>query len=75
MASPIDVPRDAAGVRAVNEAGRYAGLFHRLLERNVAFAPGAYEVLFCSLAHDDADIDRTVEAAHDAASALVAGGG
>ena len=68
-------PRDASGVRAINAAGRYAGLFHELLDRGVALAPGAYEVLFCSMAHDDAAIARTAELAHDAASALVARGG
>jgi glutamate-1-semialdehyde 2,1-aminomutase len=68
-------PRDAAGARAINAAGRYAGLFHELLDRFVALAPGAYEVLFCSMAHDDEAIARTVELAHEAASALVARGG
>jgi glutamate-1-semialdehyde 2,1-aminomutase len=42
--------------------GRYPGLMHGLLERGVAIAPGAYEVLFPSLAHGDAELDRTVEA-------------
>jgi len=74
-AAPLDAPRDAAGARAINAAGRYAGLFHELLDRGVAFAPGAYEVLFCSTAHDDGVVARTVERAHDAAVALVARGG
>jgi glutamate-1-semialdehyde 2,1-aminomutase len=66
----LPAPRDVRDVRAVNEGGRYAGLFHRLLDRGVALAPGAYEVMFCSMAHDDADITRTVEAVHDAALAM-----
>ncbi len=70
-----DAPRNVAEVRAINGPGRYGGFFHRLLSRGVAFAPGAYEVLFCSLAHDDGAIDRTIDAAHDAAVALVADGG
>ena len=74
-AAPVREPRDAGAVREINESGRYAGLFHRLLDRGVALAPGAYEVLFCSLAHDDADIERAVEGVHDAATALVANGG
>ena len=42
---------------------RYAGFFHGLLDRGVYFAPSGYETLFPSLAHTDADIDRTVVAA------------
>ncbi|MDQ1370383.1 MAG: glutamate-semialdehyde -aminomutase, partial [Acidimicrobiaceae bacterium] len=43
---------------------------HGLLDRGVAVAPGAYEVLFPSLSHTEADIDRTVEAAAQAAAAV-----
>ena len=68
------MPRDVAEVRAINEAGRYAELFHRLLDRGVAFAPGSYEVLFCSMAHDDEVIDATVAAFADAAEAMVRDG-
>jgi glutamate-1-semialdehyde 2,1-aminomutase len=42
---------------------RYAGFFHGLLDRGVYFAPSGYETLFPSLAHTDADIDRTITAA------------
>ncbi len=51
--------------------GRYPGLMHGLLDRRVAIAPGAYEVLFPSLAHGDAELDRTVEAFADAVAAGV----
>jgi glutamate-1-semialdehyde 2,1-aminomutase len=71
-AAALEPPRDAAGARAINAAGRYAPLFHALLDRGVALAPGAYEVLFCSMAHDDAAIERTVELAHEAALAVLA---
>jgi len=74
-AAPPVAPVDAAGVRAINDAGRYAGLFHELLDRRVALAPGAYEVLFCSMAHDEPTIARTIDLAHEAALALVARGG
>lgn len=49
---------------AVRSAGTgvYPGLMHGLLDRGVAIAPGAYEVLFPSLAHTDADFETTVEA-------------
>ena len=50
-----------ASVRSAG-TGLYAGLMHGLLERGVAVAPGAYEVMFPSLAHSDADFDFTVEA-------------
>jgi glutamate-1-semialdehyde 2,1-aminomutase len=68
-------PRDVAEVRGINASGRYANLFHELLDRGIALAPGSYEVVFCSLAHDDSAIARTLEAAHDAATAMVARGG
>jgi len=42
---------------------RYARWFHGLLERGVYVAPSGYEALFPSLAHTDADLDSTVEAA------------
>jgi glutamate-1-semialdehyde 2,1-aminomutase len=41
-----------------------------MLERGVALAPGAYEILFTSLAHSDADLARTAEAAAEVARAL-----
>ncbi|HET6964591.1 MAG TPA: glutamate-1-semialdehyde 2,1-aminomutase [Acidimicrobiales bacterium] len=49
---------------AVRSAGTgiYPGLMHGLLDRGVAIAPGAYEVLFPSLAHTDADFEATVDA-------------
>jgi len=47
----------------------YATFFHHLLERAVALAPGAYEVLFPGLAHDDAVLADVVEAARAAAEA------
>ena len=38
-----------------------------LLDRGVAIAPGAYEIFFPSLAHSDADLERTVAAFGEAA--------
>jgi glutamate-1-semialdehyde 2,1-aminomutase len=66
-------PRDYTEARTTDE-GRYAELFHALLRRGVALAPGAYEVMFPGLAHDDDVIDRIVEATHDAASSAGASG-
>jgi glutamate-1-semialdehyde 2,1-aminomutase len=53
---------DYEGAAKSAATGRYPGLMHGLLERGVAVAPGAYEVLFPSLAHSDGDLERTVEA-------------
>jgi glutamate-1-semialdehyde 2,1-aminomutase len=44
---------------------RYAELFRGLLERGVYVAPSQYECMFPSLAHDDDEIDATVEAVGD----------
>jgi glutamate-1-semialdehyde 2,1-aminomutase len=52
------------------DSGRYRSFFRAMLDRGVALAPGPYEAMFPSLAHTDADIDRTVEAAAEAAAAL-----
>ena len=69
-----DPVTDYDGARASAATGWYPRLFHELLDRGVAMAPGAYEVLFPSLAHDDDDHRRMVEAAHDAGLAAVAAG-
>jgi glutamate-1-semialdehyde 2,1-aminomutase len=49
----------------------YGTFFHAMLDRGVALAPGAYEILFVSLAHSDDDLARTVEAAASAAKEVV----
>ena len=67
--------RDYAGAVASAETGLYPGWMHGLLERGVAVAPGAYEVMFPSLAHTDADLEAVVEAAGEVAAKLVAAGG
>ncbi len=46
----------------------YAALFHALLDRGIALAPGPYEILFPGLAHTDAVIDQVVEVAAEAAT-------
>lgn len=52
------------------ESGVYRKFFRAMLDRGIALAPGAYEAMFPSLAHTDADIDRTVEAAAEAAAVI-----
>jgi glutamate-1-semialdehyde 2,1-aminomutase len=61
-------PIDYDGARSTDEAG-YAKLFHGLLERGVALAPGAYEVMFPGLAHTDEVIDEVSAAVADAVAA------
>ena len=56
-----------APVRNLDEARasdteRYGALFRHLLGRGVLIAPSQFEALFVSLAHGDAEIDRTVDA-------------
>jgi glutamate-1-semialdehyde 2,1-aminomutase len=66
---------DYAGSQASAATGLYPPLFHGLLDRGVAIAPGAYEILFPSLAHTDADIELTALATAEAAAGLSAGAG
>ncbi|PWK15821.1 glutamate-1-semialdehyde 2,1-aminomutase [Tumebacillus permanentifrigoris] len=49
---------------------RYAKYFSLMLERGVYLAPSQLEAGFLSLAHTDADIDRTLEASRDAMKQL-----
>jgi glutamate-1-semialdehyde 2,1-aminomutase len=44
------------------DAGAYAELFRGLLDRGVYVAPSAYECMFPSLVHGDAEVDATIEA-------------
>ncbi|WP_011609384.1 glutamate-1-semialdehyde 2,1-aminomutase [Histophilus somni] len=44
--------------------------FHKMLEQGVYLAPSAFEAGFMSLAHTDADIDRTLQAADIAFASL-----
>jgi glutamate-1-semialdehyde 2,1-aminomutase len=59
-------PRDYDGARRTDEQA-YARFFHALLDRGVAIAPGAYEVLLPGLAHTEAVVDEVVAAVTDAA--------
>ncbi len=58
------------GATASAESGHFAPLFHALLKRGIALAPGPYEVMFPSLAHGDAEIDRTIAAFQEAVAEL-----
>jgi glutamate-1-semialdehyde 2,1-aminomutase len=50
---------------SASDTSRYAALFRHLLGRGVYVAPSQFEAMFVSLAHGEAEIDRTVEAAGD----------
>jgi glutamate-1-semialdehyde 2,1-aminomutase len=56
--------RNLADAQA-SDANRYAEVFRGLLDRGIYIAPSPYEAMFVSLAHGDAEIDRTVEAFAD----------
>ena len=60
--------RNFDDARAACENGRYRVFFHAMLRHGIALAPGAYEAIFPSLAHSDADLDATVAAAGVAAA-------
>ena len=66
-------PTDFDEAKVLADNGWYPKVFHALLERGVALAPGAYEALFPSLAHDDAVVDETIEIAAAAAAAVSLG--
>lgn len=64
-----DAPTDYESACTTDES-RYAAFFHAMLDRGVAIAPGAYEVLFCGLGHDDDVLLAIDAAAHAAAQSL-----
>jgi len=67
-AAPLRAPGDYEGARELVGHGAYGALFHAMLGRGVALAPGPYEVLFPGMAHDDAVLARVVEVAAAAAA-------
>jgi glutamate-1-semialdehyde 2,1-aminomutase len=64
---PFAAPTNFAEAKVLCTNGLYGPFFHAMLERGVALAPGAFEILFVSLAHNDDDLARTVEVAAEAA--------
>ena len=65
-------PTDFDEAKALADNGVYPKVFHALLERGVALAPGAYEALFPSLAHTEVVIDETIFIAAEAAVMVAA---
>jgi glutamate-1-semialdehyde 2,1-aminomutase len=69
---PFAAPTNFDEARVLCSNGLYPTFFHEMLQRGVALAPGAYEILFVSLAHTEEDLAATVRAAADAARATIA---
>jgi glutamate-1-semialdehyde 2,1-aminomutase len=64
---PFEAPTNFTQAKVLCENGLYRSFFHAMLERGVALAPGAYEILFVSLAHGADDLASAVDKAADAA--------
>ena len=64
---PFEAPSNFVDAKALCENGLYRTFFHAMLDRGVALAPGAYEILFVSLAHSTEDLATTVHYAAEAA--------
>jgi len=63
-------PHDFDSAKAAADNGVYPRFFHGMLERGIALAPGAYEAIFPSLAHGDAEIGATISACREVAATL-----
>jgi glutamate-1-semialdehyde 2,1-aminomutase len=63
---------DYEGAKAAAAGPAYSRFFHAMLRAGVAFAPGAYEVAFPSLAHSDTDLEATAVAAEGALEEVAA---
>jgi glutamate-1-semialdehyde 2,1-aminomutase len=63
---------DYDGAVASASTGVYRRLFRSMLARGVALAPGPYEVAFPSMAHGEAEFERTLDVAAEAIVEAVA---
>ena len=63
-------PPTALAHVSASDIDRFKRFFHAMLDRGVYFAPSAYEAGFVSIAHDDATIDATIDAARDVFATL-----
>lgn len=68
----VAAPSNFDEAKVLCDNGLYRPFFHAMLERGVALAPGAYEILFVSMAHSDDDLARTIECAAQAAEVAAA---
>ncbi|MGA7933606.1 MAG: glutamate-1-semialdehyde 2,1-aminomutase [Kovacikia sp.] len=65
-AGPVHNYEDAKA----SDLGKFSRFHRGMLERGVYLAPSQFEAGFTSLAHTDADIDRTLEAAREVMAGL-----
>ncbi len=63
-------PVESYAQAMASDSVRFNRFFHAMLERGVYFAPSAFEAGFVSMAHDDAVIDATLDAARAAFATL-----
>ena len=63
-------PTDFDSAKTICDNGMYQRFFHGMLSRGVAFAPGAYEAVFTSLAHTNTELDATIEACREVAQEM-----
>src|SRR5579864_1045570 len=60
----VEAVREAEEARRADTA-MFARFFHAMLERGIYLPPSQFEAMFVSLAHSEADVDRTVAAARE----------
>lgn len=65
----VDGPVPDYATARTQDSNAYAAFFHAMLERGVYLPPSAFEAWFLSAAHDDAVLDRVVDALPNAARA------
>mgnify|MGYP003382071054 CR=1 FL=1 len=56
---------------AVADRAKFGAFFRGMLERGINLAPSQFEAGFMSIAHSDADIDRTIQASKDVLATVV----
>lgn len=66
----VAAPSNFDEAKVLCDNGLYRAFFHEMLQRGIAMAPGAYEIIFVSMAHGPAEFDRTLQAAAEAARAI-----
>ena len=69
---PVTPPTSYHEALALGRNGVYRRLFHAMLRRGVALAPGPYEALFPGMAHDDEVLARAVAVAAEASAEVAA---
>lgn len=71
--SETSAPTNFDEAKVLCDNGLYRTFFHEMLSRGIAMAPGAYEIMFPSMAHSQEDLDTTLHAAAEAARATANG--